>query len=430
MSRETIPNLNNALGVLERNMGTLINKPCLKSARDKAFLRVKEMGVPSGKDEYWKFISPDRFFDPRLNKSNEFSSKINNNERNSDFARIFFVDGKLDKSASELVGFADIEILQMNQKTGSTEMWVEDLYGKLEEKSQEKRANSLAAFNTASASDGIFIRVKSSNNRKLEINYIGTSSSSDSVVHNLIRLEAGASLTLVERGAGSYRTSRLFEIELLEKSRLNHLRFFEDCADSHILSQLFVRQAYKSVYKEFTVSFFNSFLRNEIWVSLEGEDSIVSLSGASVGAKDDRQDDTVYVEHLSENCQSRQVFKKVLSDTSVGAFQGKIFVSSDAQKTDGYQISKGLLLDNNSKFLVKPELEIYADDVACSHGSTSGALDEESLFYFMSRGVSKEEAAKMLMVAFLDEAIQEIENNELANDVRSVVTDKLEIQFD
>ena len=119
----------------------------------------------------------------------------------------------------------------------------------------------------------------------------------------------------------------------------------------------------------------------------------------------------------AENCESRQVFKKVLRNGAVGVFQGKILVKSGAQKTDGYQISQALLLDDDSQFLAKPELEIYADDVACSHGSTSGAIDEDGLFYLRSRGVPEKEATDLLTLAFLAEALDEIEDKTLSEDL-------------
>lgn len=129
-------------------------------------------------------------------------------------------------------------------------------------------------------------------------------------------------------------------------------------------------------------------------------------------------DDTVFITHDAVNCESRQVFKKVLRNGATGVFQGKIFVKAGAQKTDGYQISQALLLDDDSQFLAKPELEIYADDVACSHGSTSGAIDETALFYLRSRGLPQQAATDLLVLAFLAEALQEIEDETLGEDLR------------
>ena len=161
-----------------------------------------------------------------------------------------------------------------------------------------------------------------------------------------------------------------------------------------------------------------SHTRNEAFIELCGDDSRVTVAGVCVGEGAFLHDDSVFVVHDAERCESRQVFKKVLGVGGKGVFQGKILVKPGAQKTDGYQISKGLLLDETSQFLAKPELEIYADDVACSHGSTSGAIDEEALFYLMSRGVSRKEAESILVLAFLEEAVDEISDRDIAEDIR------------
>ncbi len=146
---------------------------------------------------------------------------------------------------------------------------------------------------------------------------------------------------------------------------------------------------------------------------------MITLSVLGMIVYDDfHHDDTVFITHDALRCKSRQVFKKVLRDGATGVFQGKILVKQGAQKTDGYQISQGLLLDDDSQFLSKPELEIYADDVICSHGSTCGAVDETALFYLTSRGVPRREAEGLLVLAFLDEAIAEIEDARLADDTR------------
>jgi Fe-S cluster assembly protein SufD len=136
-------------------------------------------------------------------------------------------------------------------------------------------------------------------------------------------------------------------------------------------------------------------------------------------------DDTVFITHDAVNCESRQVFKKVLRNGAVGVFQGKILVKAGAQKTDGYQISQSLLLDDDSQFLAKPELEIYADDVACSHGSTSGAIDAQALFYLRSRGVPEAQAVDLLTLSFVAEAIEEIEDAEFAQDILDHLTETL-----
>ena len=391
------------------------------SARLKAGKRFLQLGIPLNKDEYWKFCSPARFTSKdRMNQINVFQSTLT--ERNiTDEINIFFVDGVLDKSLSQLEVHEDLEIISMSDEKSFDSTWAQDLYGQVESTSHQHTNRGLSAFNTACAKDGLFVRVRQGEKRKLVINYVGERSTSDALVHHVIKLESKSELVLIERGEGASRLNRLVEIELLSDSSLDHIRFFGNDKSADALTQIFVRQAQRSHYREFALILNNEFIRNEFYVSLEGENAKVSLAGASLGNGESVQDDTIYIAHLKPYCQSRQVFKKVLRDESTGIFQGKIYVSSEAQKTDGYQISKGLLIGEKSKFLTKPELEIYADDVICSHGSTCGAIDDESLFYLTSRGVSKQEAIGMLILAFLDEAVHEISDNEIADEIREIL---------
>jgi len=159
-------------------------------------------------------------------------------------------------------------------------------------------------------------------------------------------------------------------------------------------------------------------LRNEAVVWLNGKGGSAHIAGAAMGDGAFHHDDTVFVTHAAPDCESRQVFKKVLRNGAVGVFQGKILVDQIAQLTDGYQISQSLLLDETSQFLAKPELEIYADDVKCSHGSTSGEIDADQLFYLRARGLPLDDAQGLLVLAFLAEALEEIDSNELADDMR------------
>ena len=390
-------------------------------ARENASKRFLQFGIPLNKDEYWKFCSPDGFTSHQLKTTTNFSKTSFFDNESSDDINIFFVDGILNSALSDLKVESGLEIISMNDENVTEIEWVQKLYGEIEAESQKRSKRPLSALNTACARNGLFVRVNNGKNHKLVINYIGKKHNSDSLIHNLIKVESGSELVLIEKGEGASRYNRLIEIEMLPNSKLDHVRFFGRDISTTCLNQIFVRQWSESQYKEFSLTINNEFIRNEFYVSLKGEGAKTSLAGASIGNRDNVQDDTIYIAHLKPNCQSRQVFKKVLRENSTGIFQGKIYVSSEAQKTDGYQISKGLLIGANSKFLTKPELEIYADDVICSHGSTCGAIDDESLFYLTSRGVSKEEAVSMLILAFLDEAVQEISDAKLAERIREIL---------
>ena len=140
-------------------------------------------------------------------------------------------------------------------------------------------------------------------------------------------------------------------------------------------THVFARLGTESIFKSFTMTANGKMTRNECVLELTGDDAVAHVAGACVGDGDFHHDDTVFITHDAVNCESRQVFKKVLRNGATGVFQGKILVKKDAQRTDGYQLSQALLLDDNASFQAKPELEIYADDVQCSHGSTTGAID-------------------------------------------------------
>ncbi len=422
---------NSTKKLLDSKWEFIVEKNSLNAAREKAKSRFEAFGAPLDKDEYWKFSSPQRFtsVDTRIKTRSVTNSLLAADK--ADEINIFIEDGvlNLNKLDSEL-NSAGIEIFSINDKSLVNKQWVQDLYGELEAKSHQVIKRPLAAFNTACASGGYLIRVTKFVEKKLIVNYVSNNSNYYGIVHNLIRLEPGANLTLIEKGEGASRLSLVTEIDLLKESSFDHIRVFGHDLSSDVHSQIFVRQAFKSVYNEFSLILNNEFIRNEFHISLEGEEAKVSLAGANLGEGSNVQDDTIFIAHLKKNCESRQVFKKVLKDHATGIFQGKIYVTSEAQKTDGYQISKALLLGTESKFLTKPELEIYADDVVCSHGSTSGTIDEEGLFYLTSRGVSKQEAVNMLILAFLDEAVQEITNSESADQIRNLIRKVSETKSD
>ena len=212
---------------------------------------------------------------------------------------------------------------------------------------------------------------------------------------------------------------------MADTGHFHHIRVQDD-HEIHALTHIFARIGADSTFKSFTMTSGGKMTRNECILELIGDNSAVSVAGACLGDNDFHHDDTVFITHDAVNCESRQVFKKVLRNGAVGVFQGKILVKAGAQKTDGYQISQSLLLDEDSQFLAKPELEIYADDVACSHGSTCGAIDEQALFYLRSRGIPEAKAVDLLTLSFMAQAIEEIEDSKISAAILNHLTDTLE----
>ena len=255
--------------------------------------------------------------------------------------------------------------------------------------------------------------------KPINLIYLHRDETSDAILHNVVKVEAGASVTLLETGPAAARFSKQLEVDVAEGGTFNHVRAQGRDHERRAVTHCFARIAAKSTFKSFTLTFNGVLTRNECVIEIVGDEATAHVAGVCVGdGKDFHHDDTVFITHDAVNCESRQVFKKVLRNGATGVFQGKILVKEGAQKTDGYQISQSLLLDDDSVFLAKPELEIYADDVACSHGSTSGAIDETALFYLRPRGVPHDITRNLLTFSFLAEALDEIDDDGLAAEIR------------
>ena len=258
----------------------------------------------------------------------------------------------------------------------------------------------------------MLIRVTGAAEKPVSLIYTHESEASDPILHHLVKLEEGAEITVLENGPAGARFNKLMEVDVAKGAKFHHIRVQGRDHERRAITSIFTRVAEEGLFKSFTLTSNGVLTRNECVIDIVGDDANAHVAGAALGdGKTGKfhHDDTVFITHGAERGESRQVFKKVLKNGAEGIFQGKILVKPGAQKTDGYQISQSLLLDENSQFLAKPELEIYADDVQCSHGSTTGAIDETALFYLRSRGVPEEEATALLVLSFVADAIEEIE---------------------
>ncbi|MQY41488.1 Fe-S cluster assembly protein SufD [Epibacterium sp. SM1969] len=385
----------------------------LQSARAAAVARVQTMGLPHRRDEYWKYTTPTSLVEAEAPKAEVFVSGEAPLFDHFDSVKIVFVDGVFDAEASDDLALDGVTIERLVDVAQKDIHWSKDLYGVLEARGQTPVERPLAALNTAYAADGVVIHVTGKPSKPINLVYRHESETSDAYLHHVIRVDSDAEATILENGPAASRFNNVTEVEIADKGTLHHVRAQGRDHERRASTHMFARLGTESVYKTFTLTVNGVLTRNEHVVELTGDDAAAHVAGACVGDGDFLHDDTVFITHDAVNCESRQVFKKVLRNGATGVFQGKILVKEGAQKTDGYQISQSLLLDDDSQFLAKPELEIYADDVACSHGSTSGAIDEEGLFYLRSRGVPAAEATDLLTLAFLAEAIEEIENEEI-----------------
>jgi Fe-S cluster assembly protein SufD len=391
----------------------------ISRAREAALARWSEMGAPLKRDEYWKFTDPRALIaedapTAPLRDTGDEAPVFDAFDR----VKLVFVDGVFDAAASDALSLDGVEIGLLEDAAKADLHWAQDLYGTLEARAQTPVERPMASFNTAYATQGVVIRVTGKPAKPISLIYRRSAEASDAMLHHVIRLDAGAEVTVLENGPLAARSNSMIEADIADGATLHHIRSqgrdHARIGASHIFAQL----GEKAQLKSFTLTVNGALTRNEAQLWLDGAEGSAHLAGASVGDGAFHADDTVFVAHNAPGCESRQVYKKVLRHGAVGVFQGKILVDRLAQKTDGYQISQALLLDEDAQFLAKPELEIYADDVKCSHGSTSGEIDATQLYYLRARGIPESEAKLLLVLSFLAEALDEIADDDLAGDLR------------
>ena len=399
---------------------TLVQSGWSAAARADALARLSAMGLPDKRDEYWRYTDPAALTAAKAQQAAIVDASDETPLFDAiDRVKLVFVDGVFDAAASDDLSLAGVEIELLSRTAALDIHWARDCYATLEARGQWPVPRPLAALNSAFATEGLLIRVSGRATKPISVVYLRNAMASDVILHHYIKIDEGAELTLLENGPGAARLNTVLEVDIAGGARFHHIRAQGRDHERRAATHIFTRLGAASAFKSFTLSANGALTRNEAVIELLGDDAVAHVAGAAVGDGAFLHDDTVFVTHEGQRCESRQVFKKVLKNGAVGVFQGKILVKQGAQKTDGYQISQSLMLDDDSQFLAKPELEIYADDVKCSHGSTSGAIDETALFYLRSRGVPLKDAQALLVLAFLAEAISEIEDDAISEDIRS-----------
>ncbi len=398
----------------------------INALREDALTRLRAVGLPHARDEYWKYTRPDTLVQANAPKAALFAGDDSERFGGVDRLKLVFVDGVFDPDESDDLNLEGVKIERLAEASQTDIHWAKDLYGALEMRGQTPVARPMATLNTAMATDGVLIHATGHVSKPIHLVYHHNSETSDAILHHTIKLDAGADLTILESGPAAARFNKVMEVDIADTAAFHHVRKQGRDHERQAVTHIFARLGAESTFKSFTLTANGVMTRNECVIELTGDDAVAHVAGACVGDGDFHHDDTVFVTHDAERCESRQVFKKVLRNGATGVFQGKILVKEGAQKTDGYQISQSLLLDGDSQFLAKPELEIYADDVVCSHGSTSGAIDEDGLFYLRARGIPQNIATDLLTLAFLAEAVEEVEDEVLREDIVSRLADWLE----
>jgi Fe-S cluster assembly protein SufD len=262
-------------------------------------------------------------------------------------------------------------------------------------------------MNAAFATDGACLKISGTVDTPIELLFITTNAAAHTIAtRNVVEIEQGAAATLIEThlGEGSYLSNSVTQIRVGEGARLDRIKVELEAADAIHLSHVHTTLGKNSVFNDFTLTSGAKTNRQNGTVEFKGQGSEAKVSGAFMLGGRQHADTRLVIDHQVPHCTSRELFKCVMDDNARGIFQGKVIVQRGAQKTDGKQSSHALLLSETAEFDAKPELEIFADDVVCGHGATSGDLNHDHLFYLMSRGIPPAEAKSLLIAAFVGEA--------------------------
>ena len=378
--------------------------------REKNFELFLKSGFPNKKDENWKFsdlnfIISKNFKNITNNDNYKFEEKIES-INDFDHNKIILINGSLKSCDLKFEESGKVKIENLKS--------FEDFY------SQKK--NNLHFLNKALTIGGFKLEVQKEYKCKKPIiiyNYF-TENLDNKIINNSnkIKLSQNSELTLIDYNIGkkSKFIKNTFEKINIDKGAvLKNIILQKTKGNGYFYRNISGTQDYNSSYQNFILSSGLKFNKIEIDMNLEKEKSSCHiLSGLNL-SKEEHQEIKTQINHLAPNCKSYQKIKNVLESDSKGVYQGKIYVKDIAQKTDAYQLSKALILNDQAEFNAKPELEIYADDVKCSHGSSSGSIDEEAIHYLMTRGIELSAAKKLLIKGFLNEIFDNIPEEEIRN---------------
>ncbi|MDZ7765021.1 MAG: Fe-S cluster assembly protein SufD [Melioribacteraceae bacterium] len=412
------------------------SKTFLHDVRKDALKKLKGLHFPTIKNEEWKYtnVSPimkDNFHPPEtlgeFVVDEEFIYK--NSFIDFDYDRIVFVNGKFNKELTVLGELpSGVVIDSLANAINNYPQVVEKYLGKY-----TKAENAFNAVNHAYSTDGLFVYLPKGKmlERPVQVFFVSGNDEgkSLSVPRNLVIAEeasAGKIITnYIGTGANSYFTNTLTEVYSGANANLDLIKMQNEKEDSFHIDRTDVYQEMGSVFNHYSFAFGAALSRTDVNSKLDDENIECHYYGLYLGKNKQHIDHHTFVDHAKPNCESNEVYKGILDDKSRGVFNGQIMVRQDAQKTNAYQSNKNVLLSENATIDTKPQLEIFADDVKCSHGATIGKLDKEAYFYIVSRGVPHTVAQSMLIHAFAADVIEAVKIEPMREQLNHKLFEKL-----
>lgn len=410
----------------------------LHDLRNKAIKTFETNGFPTKKEEAWKYTSlnsllkKDYSIFPKQDQAVEFKDVRKYFLHDIDTYKIVFVDGVYSSFLSETThDKLDVCLMSSALNKPKYKPVIEAFFNKV------AKEDSLTSLNTAFAKEGAYIHIPKHKEVEKPIEIINFSTGNEAAIllqpRNLIVVGENAHVQIIERhqslSNNAVLTNSVTEIFAEKRAYVDYYKIQNDGPTASLIDNTYISQERNSNCNVHTFSFGGQLIRNNLNFYQKGEGCDSTLKGITILEDKQHVDHNTLVHHIAPNCESHQDYKGLFGDASTGVFNGKIIVEKDAQKTDAFQQNNNILIDEKATINAKPQLEIFADDVKCSHGCTIGQFDEDALFYLRSRGIAKKEARALLMYAFANTVLESVKIPELKGRINKLIAKKIGVNL-
>ena len=411
----------------------------LHDVRTQSIKNFENKGFPTKKEEAWKYTSLNTILKNNFTVFPKKDSLVGFKDvkkyfiHEIDTYKLIFVDGVFSSNLSATTHDGiDVCLMSSALNKPKYKMVIDAYFNQVASKDE-----SLTSLNTAFANEGAYINIPKNKvvNKPIEIIYFSTGNEAALLVQprNLIIVGENSHVQIIERhqslNDNPILTNSVTEIFAQKRAIVDYYKIQNDNHQANLIDNTYVSQNQESHVSVQTFSFGGNLTRNNLNFYHFGERLTSTLNGITIIGDKQHVDHYTLVHHAKPNCESFQDYKGIFSDSSIGVFNGKVYVEKEAQKTNAFQKSNNILLGNKSTINAKPQLEIFADDVKCSHGCTVGQLDETALFYMQQRGIPKKEAKALLMYAFSNDVIENIKIPELKHRITKIIAEKLGVKL-
>ncbi|WP_033959373.1 Fe-S cluster assembly protein SufD [Psychroserpens jangbogonensis] len=406
--------------------------------RSEAMKTFENEGFPSKRDEAWKYTSlnsvlkHDYSVFPKKESALEYRDIKKYFIHDIDSYKIVFIDGKYSSHLSQTTHDGiDVCLMSAALSKPKYRILIENYFNKAATK------DSLSSLNTAFSQEGAYIHIPKNKVVEKPIQILHFSTGNESALmlqpRNLIVVDENSHVQIIERHQSLTEnpvlTNSVTEIFTNKRAIIDYYKIQNDKQNASLIDNTFVKQKRESHASVHTFSFGGQLTRNNLNFYQEGERIDSTLKGVTIIGDKQHVDHNTLVHHIEPNCESHQDYKGIFADKSTGVFNGKVLVDKEAQKTNAFQANNNILLSDSASINTKPQLEIFADDVKCSHGCTIGQLDESAMFYMRSRGIPEKEAKALLMFAFSNNVLDSVKIPEIKQRITKIIANKLGVNL-